>query len=52
MGPKYTDTKDKLFHDRYLHLFTLTAMKTTKKGLEVERACKQFVVSHEYSSKS
>lgn len=40
MGPKYTDTKDKLFYDRYLYLFSITAMKTRKKGLEVEKASK------------
>lgn len=44
MGPKYNATKDKLFYDRHLHLFTVTVMKTRKKGLEVEKASEQFVV--------
>lgn len=31
VGPKYSDTKDRLVYDRYLHLFDITAMKTGKK---------------------
>lgn len=39
VGPKYSDTKDRLVYDRYLHLFDITAIKTgKKKELEFEKA--------------
>lgn len=31
MGPEYTDTKNKLFYDTYLHLCSKIAMKTIRK---------------------